>query len=105
MFLGGNFDHSGASPRHHDEWRKHHEPAPSTVDRTQAGEETHRRQPNCQELIRVPQWCGAGRHRQSAVSKGLLNDADIVAVVASPSNTVEVSSNQVHIFWASLHGL
>ena len=44
-----------------------------------------------------PQWCGAWRHRQSAVSKGLLNDAKIVAVVASPRSTIEVTSNQVHI--------
>ena len=46
-----------------------------------------------------PQWCGARSHRQNAVSKGLLNDANIVAVVASPCTTIEVTSNQVHIFF------
>ena len=35
MLPGGSFDHSGASPRHRGEWRKHHEAVPSTVDRIQ----------------------------------------------------------------------
>ena len=35
----------------------------------------------------------------SAVSKGLLSDAKFVAVVASPCITIEVASNQVHIFF------
>ena len=33
MLRGGSFDHSGASPKHREEKRKHHEVAPSTVDR------------------------------------------------------------------------
>ena len=31
---------------------------------------------------RTPQRCGVGRHRQSAVSKGLFNDTNLVAGVA-----------------------
>ena len=54
--------------------------------------------PIARNRTRSPQWWWAGRHRRSAVSKGLLNDAKIVAVVASPCSTVEVTSNQVHIF-------
>ena len=45
-----------------------------------------------------PQWCGAGRHRQKAVSKGFFDSTDVVPVVALPCSTVEVTSNQVHIF-------
>ena len=47
---------------------------------------------------RSPQWCGAGRHRQSAVSKGLFNGTDIVSVVASPCSPVEVTGHQDHFF-------
>ena len=47
---------------------------------------------------RSPQWCGAGRHRQSAVSKGLFNSTDVVSVVASPCSPVEVTGHQVHFF-------
>ena len=35
MLRGGSFDLSGASSRHREEWRKHHEAVPSTVDRIQ----------------------------------------------------------------------
>ena len=77
MLLGGNFDHSGASPRHREEWRKHHEAAPSTVDRTQAVEETHRRQPNCKKSIEVPtmvwgQEASAERNSEKASSMMLI---------------------------------
>ena len=37
-------------------------------------------------------------HRQSAISKGLLDDAKIVPVLALPRSTGEVTGNQVHIF-------
>ena len=36
MLRGGSFDHSGASPRHREEWRKRREATPSTADRIQA---------------------------------------------------------------------
>ena len=47
---------------------------------------------------RSPQRCGAWRHRQSAVSKGLFNGTDVVPVVASPCSPVEVTGHQVHLF-------
>ena len=50
----------------------------------------------------TPQWCGAGRHRQGAVGKGLFNDTDTIAAVASPSNPVKISSNHVHVFFNKL---
>ena len=45
-----------------------------------------------------PQRCGVERHRQGAVGKGFFDGTDIVPVVAPPRSTVEVTSNQVHMF-------
>ena len=61
------------------------------------GESTNVR-PLTWKCSRTPQRCGAGRHRQSAVSKGLFFDTKIVAVVASPRSPVEVTGHQVHLF-------
>ena len=47
-----------------------------------------------------PQWCGARRRWQSTISEGLFNGTDIVPVVTPPRRTVEVTSNQVHVFLA-----
>ena len=44
-----------------------------------------------------PERWEAGRHRQSAASKGLFDDTNIVAVVASPRGPVEVTGHQVHL--------
>ena len=35
MLRGGSFDRSAASPRLHEEWRKHHEAELSSADQTQ----------------------------------------------------------------------
>ena len=42
---------------------------------------------------RCPQCCGCGRHRQSAVSKGLFNDTHIVAPLKSPATASTCSSS------------
>ena len=47
---------------------------------------------------RSPQWCGAGRHRQSTVSKDLFDGTDVVPVIAPPCSSVEVTGHQVHLF-------
>ena len=45
----------------------------------------------------------ARRRWHSALRKGLFNDTDIVAVVAPPRSSVEVTGNEVHMF-AKHHG-
>ena len=47
----------------------------------------------------TPQWCGPRRHQQGRVDENLFNGTDTIAVVASPSSPVEISSNHVHVFF------
>ena len=61
-------------------------------------EESTNVRPLTWNFSRSPQGCGAWRHRQRAVSKGLFNDTNVVAIVASPCSPAEVTGHQVHIF-------
>ena len=73
---GGSFDRSGASPRLHEEWRKHHEAELSSADRIQDVHGTHTRQPNCQESILGPHNGGVpggiGRAQRTKASSMML---------------------------------
>ena len=68
----------------------------SIVHQNQGVEESTKVRPLSWNRSRTPQRCGAGRHRQVAVSKGLFDDTNVIAVVASPRRSVEITEHQVH---------
>ena len=47
-------------------------------------------------MIQVPQWCKAQWRWQGAVSKSLVNSADVVSAADAPRSTIEIICNQVN---------
>ena len=100
---GVSSDRSGAGPRLHEEWKRHRGVELSNAHRFRWFKEPTYVSPASWSRSWSPQWWGARKRWQSAVSKGLSNGTDVVSIAAPPRSPSEIDRNQVHMF-ATHHG-